>query len=230
MNDTVSGSASRYVAMWFGIMTAMGHWSHGILEALQGNIPTKGPFIYAVPAGNDWSVWKDGGEAAITLFPTMLSSGIASILVGLIVILWSIAFMHRRGGSLVYLGLCVVSLLTGGGVGQIVFFTLIFAFATRVGKPHAFWKKALPPGALPGLGRWWKVLTLLSMLLFAISLELAVWGYFPMVREPRTILVINWSFLLVTLVLMAFSFVSAFADDINRESGLRTRSRQAVSF
>ena len=58
---------------------------------------------------------------------------------------------------------------------------------------------------------------LLSLIFFGVSLEIAILGYFPMISEIRTILIINWPFLLVTLVLMALSFVSAFADDIIRE-------------
>jgi hypothetical protein len=86
MKDTVSGSASRYVAMWFGILPGVGHLDHGILETIQGGIPTNGPLINAIPIGNSWSIWKEGGEAAFTLFPTMLSAGVASILVGLTVV------------------------------------------------------------------------------------------------------------------------------------------------
>ena len=213
MKDTVSNTASRYVVMWFGILTAMGHLDHGILEVIQGAVPANGPFIFAVPVNNDWSVWREGGEAAFTLFPTMLSAGISSIAVGFAVIVWSVAFLHGNGSPFVYLGLCVVSLLTGGGIGQIVFFTLIFAFSTRVGKPLSLRKRVIPPATMSKRARWWKVLTLLSVLFFAISLELAIPGYFPMVREPRTILVVNWSFLLVTLLLMAGAFLSAFADD-----------------
>ena len=216
MKDTVSGSASRYVAMWFGILTGVGHLDHGILETIQGNIPTNGPLIYAIPIGNSWSIWKDGGEAAFTLFPNMLSAGVASILVGLTVIFWSVAFLHRRGGPFVYLGLCVVSLLTGGGIGQIVFFTLIFAFSTQVGRPLSFWKRAIPHLARPKWARLWKVLTLLAVLFFLVSLELAVLGYFPLVSNPQMVLVIDWTFLLVSLLLMVFAFISAFADDLHK--------------
>lgn len=216
MKDTVSGSASRYVAMWFGILTGVGHLDHGILETIQGGIPTNGPLINAIPIGNSWSIWKDGGEAAFTLFPTMLSAGVASILVGLTVIFWSVAFLHRRSGPFIYLGLCVVSLLTGGGIGQIVFFTVIFAFSTRVGKPLSFWKRAIPHTARAKWARPWKVLAFLAVLFFLASLELAILGYFPLVSEPQTVLVINWSFLLVSLLLMIFAFISAFADDLHR--------------
>jgi hypothetical protein len=227
VTETVAKSASRYVAMLFGILTGLGHLDHGILEATQGVIPTNGPLINAVPIGNSWSIWKEGGEAAFTVFPSMLSAGVASVLVGLAVIFWSVAFLHRNGGPFVYLGLCVVSLLTGGGIGQIVFFTVIFAFSTRVGKPLSFWKKAIPHAARARWARLWKVLAVLAVLFFLISLELAILGYFPLTSEPSAILAINWSFLLASLLLMIFAFISAFADDLRRRepSGVAAEQR-----
>jgi hypothetical protein len=191
--------------MWFGILTGLGHLDHGILETIQGAIPTNGLLINAIPIGNSWSIWKEGGEAAFTLFPTMLSAGVASILVGLTVIFWSVAFLYRKGGPFIYLGLCVVSLLTGGGIGQIAFFPVIFGFSTRVGKPLSFWKRAIPCAARAKWARPWKVLTLLAVLFFLVSLELAILGYLPLISEPSTVLVINWSFLLVSLGLPRFS-------------------------
>jgi hypothetical protein len=216
LKDTVSGSASRYVAMWFGMLTGLGHLDHGILETMQGGIPTNGLLGNAVPIGNSWSIWKEGGEAAFTLLPTMLSAGIASIIVGLTVIFWSVAFLHRKGGPFVYLGLCVVSLIAGGGIGQIVFFTVIFAFSTRVGKPLAFWRRATLHTARAKWARLWKVLAVLAVLFFLASLELAILGCFPLVGDPRTVLVIDWSLLLVSLLLMVFAFISAFADDLHK--------------
>jgi hypothetical protein len=216
LKDSVSGSASRYVAMWFGILTGLGHLDHGILETMQGGIPTNGLLINAVPIGNSWSIWKKGGEAAFTLLPTMLSAGVASIIVGLTVIFWSVAFLHRKGGPFVYLGLCVVSLIAGGGIGQIVFFTVIFAFSTRVGKPLTFWRRAILHTARAKWARLWKALAVLAVLFFLASLELAILGYFPLVGDPQTVLVINWSLLLVSLLLMVFAFISAFADDLHK--------------
>jgi hypothetical protein len=109
-----------------------------------------------------------------------------------------------------------MSLLTGGGIGQIVFFTLIFAFSTRVGKPLSFWKRAIPHNARAKWARLWKVWALLAVLFFLASLELAILGYFPLVSDPQTVLVINWTFLLVSLLLMFFAFISAFAANLHK--------------
>lgn len=221
MRDAVSGSASRYVAMCLGILTGVGHLNHGVLEALQGPIPTNGLIVNAVPIGNSWSIWKQGGEAAFTLLPTMLSAGVASMLVGVAVIFWSIAFLHRRGGPVVYLCLCVLSLLTGGGIGQIVFFLMIFGFSTRLGKPLSFWRRIIPKAARASIARSWKVMTVLAIVSFLGALELAILGYFPLVDDPQTVLWICWTFLLISLLLMVLAFIAAFASDLQNRSSAK---------
>jgi len=218
MKDAVSRSAPRFVAMLFGILTGISHLDHGTLETLQGNTPTNGPIISAVPIGATWSIWKQGGEGAVTLLPTMMSAGIVTILIGVTVILWSVAFLHRKRGPAIYLLLCILSLLSGGGIGQVVFFPVIFGFSTRVGKPLAFWKRALPQATLPLLSRFWRASAIGAAVFFLAALELAILGYFPFVNDSQTVLWINWSFLLVALVLMVFAFIAAFADDLRKRT------------
>jgi len=57
------------------------------------------------------------GELALTLLPNLLFSGILTVIIALVLCIWSIAFVQRRGGGLVLILLSVMLLLTGGGLG-----------------------------------------------------------------------------------------------------------------
>jgi RsiW-degrading membrane proteinase PrsW (M82 family) len=115
----------------------------------------------------------------------------------------------------------VLSLLTGGGIGQIVFFLMIFGFSTRLGKPLSFWRRIIPKAARASIARSWKVMTVLAIVSFLGALELAILGYFPLVDDPQTVLWICWTFLLISLLLMVLAFIAAFASDLQNRSSAK---------
>lgn len=112
--------ATRTNVATIGVIFGLGGMTHGLAEALQGNTPTGGLFINAIAAGSEWTRWNAGGEAAFTLIPNFLLTGILAMLVGLAIIVWSLGFVHRRYGPPVYLLLFVPLFLVGGGIAQLV--------------------------------------------------------------------------------------------------------------
>ena len=100
----------------FGGLAALAGMEHGIGEALQGSV---------APAGLVFPSWPDAaffrsvaGEPAMSLVPNLLASGILSILVSLVFLVWAIAFPHRKRMRPGPAGSCrVVLLLVGGGFG-----------------------------------------------------------------------------------------------------------------
>jgi hypothetical protein len=107
--------ATRIVAATFGILAGMAGLGHGVTEILQGNV-RPASFMFAsigapcVP-GEAWH----GCEPAMTFLPNLLMAGFLTVLMGLVVILWSVAFVQRKhGGSLLIL-LSIILLLVGGG-------------------------------------------------------------------------------------------------------------------
>jgi len=89
---------------------------HGYYEITRGNIRSKGLFFDAV-SGNvlatnnpHWTGWP-----AMTVIPNFLLAGIVVLIVGTIVIAWTILRVNRKNGGLVLIALVVCMCILGGG-------------------------------------------------------------------------------------------------------------------
>jgi hypothetical protein len=127
--------ATRIVAATFGILAGIAGLGHGVTEILQGDV-RPASFMFAsigapcVP-GEAWHAC----EPAMTLLPNLLMAGILTVLMGLLVILWSVAFVQRKNGGSLLILLSVILLLVGGG-----FFPPLIGIAggiagSRINKP-----------------------------------------------------------------------------------------------
>ncbi len=196
-------------------MLALAGIDHGLFETLQGNTPTGGLIIQAIGAGN--RMWLHGTEEAFTIIPNFLVTGILAITVSLAIMIWSLGFVQKKHGSSIFILLCVLLFLVGGGVGQIVFFVPIWLVSTRINKPLAWWRKVLPENVRQVLAKLWPTSLIAGLICFLIALELAVFGFAPGLSDPDLILHVCWSFLFVAFGLFLFTFVAGFAHDIQRE-------------
>ena len=208
-------NATRIIAttigVFFGIFSSI---NHGIFEILQGNAPTHGPWIYAI--GEAQRFWPLGTEDAFTLLPNFLITGIASVIVGIAIVIWSIWFLPEKHGRTVFLGLFLLSFLVGGGIGQVAFFLPAWAFATRLDQPLTGWRKALPRGLWPFLSRLWIVTLVLATLSMLIGTEMAVFGWFPGFAEPTSIQDAAMLFVLSAAILFVVSFIAGFGHELLR--------------
>lgn len=209
--------STRFIASTLGVLVGIGSIDHGLLECLQGFHPTPGLIVNALGPGHQWTIWKQGGEGAFTLIPNFFVTGVIATLLGLLMIVWSLRFIRSPYGPTVFLSLGVASFLTGGGVAQIVLFTLAWAVATRIGASLAFWRRLLPSVAHPLLGRLWPWTLGAATVLFILGLEIAVFGYIPGVTDQTQILHICWRILAVALILYLISIGSGFAHDIEAQ-------------
>lgn len=209
-------SATRVIAttvgVFFGLFSSV---NHGVFEVLQGNTPTDGLLINAI--GEAQRFWPEGTEPAFTLIPNFLLTGIAAILVGVAIIIWSIWFLDSKHGRKVYLGLFVLSFLAGGGIGQAFFFLPAWAFATRMDKPLTWWRKILPRRSWPALARLWKSTLPLAIVLMLIGLEMAIFGYFPGNMDLETLTDINMLFVFGSAILFVVSFIAGFGQELLRQ-------------
>lgn len=211
LNET---SATRVVATTIGVLIGLAGIEHGILEILQGHVRPAGTMIDAI--GPDQRLWEYATETAFTIVPSFLLTGILAIFVGLLVIIWSLAFLDRKYGALVLLLLCIALFLVGGGFAPPIFMgVLAVATTTRIGKPLRFWRAVLPDKVRVFLARLWPWPLVVSVVLFVLAVEIAIFGYpllwlFP----PDTTFAMQFAFALISLGLMIFSIVVAFAYDI----------------
>jgi len=208
-------NATRMIAttigVFFGLFSGV---NHGFFEVLQGNKPTDGLFIYAI--GEAQRFWPLASEGAFTLIPNFLITGIASMLVGVAIMIWSIWFLPTRHGRTVFLGLFILSFLVGGGIGQVAFFIPAWAFATRMGRPLTWWRKVLPRSTWPFLSRLWIVTLVLAMIAMLIGLEMAIFGLFPGLTDPVRIENTAMLFVFSAAILCVVSFIAGFGHELQR--------------
>ncbi len=114
LTPRIDNAATRTVVSTLGVLVGIGSIDHGLLETLQGYRPTPGLIVNALGAGYRWTVWKEGGEAAFTLVPNFLVTGIVATLLGLLMILWALRFIQTKHGPVVFLLLGMASFFTGG--------------------------------------------------------------------------------------------------------------------
>ncbi|HAP43129.1 MAG: hypothetical protein A2087_02985 [Spirochaetes bacterium GWD1_61_31] len=215
LKAVVVGGVNRAIKTVVAVMGAVfgiGGMGHGFFEALQGNKPTGGLFIEAI--GPAHRFWEHGREPAFTIIPNFLVTGIAAIAVGIVVLVWSLGFMHRKQAPAVFLGLFILLLLVGGGVAQVIFFTILWAFSTRIHAPLSWWKKKLPPSVRPGLARRWAYWLAASAALIIFTLQVAIFGWAPGVTDPDALSLIMVATLGTGLLFLVLAFISACAADI----------------
>lgn len=204
--------ATRITVAALGIVLALSGISHGFFETLQGSVPTGGLVINAIDEAH--RMWPHGSEPAFTVVPNVLVTGVLAIITGLAIIAWSVGFLQRRRGPLVFLLLFILLFLVGGGIGQVFFFTLAWAAATRIHRPLAGWQRALPPGLRRTLAGAWPGLVVVGPLLLLFALVVATTGFVPGVSDPDRALAIMLAALASSFILLILAFVAGFAHDI----------------
>ena len=137
----------------FGVLAGLAGVEHGIGEVLQGNVAPDGVMILSWPGSEPWRIV--GGEPAMTVVPNLLVTGILAIIVSLVLLVWSAAFVGRRHGGPVLVLLSVVLLLVGGGFGPPLLGTIIGVAATGMNSPHSRWRVSFPAGPRRFLARVW---------------------------------------------------------------------------
>ena len=212
----IENAATRSIVSTLGVLVGVGSIDHGLLETLQGYRPTPGLIVNALGPGYTWSAWKEGGEAAFTLIPNFLVSGMVATSLGVLMILWALRWIQKKHGPAVFLLLGIASFLTGGGVAQVVLFTIVWGFATRIRTPLTFWRWLIPPPVRPALGTIWPWTLTVTTALFLAALEIAIFGYVPGVSNQMQLLHICWTLLPIALAFYLLSILSGFAHDIEK--------------
>lgn len=206
--------ATRINVATVGVLFGSSGMTHGFSETLQGNRPTGGLIINAIAAGSGWTRWTEGGEGAFTIVPNFLLTGILAILVSVAIIVWSLGFVHKTHGLLVFLLLFVLLFLVGGGIGQVIFFIPAWAVATRIHKPLIWWRKRLPTSVRNVLVWAWRGLLIMPTVLMIFALFFTVFGIMPGVGDMAQVLNITLSLVGISWLLMLLAFVAGFARDV----------------
>jgi hypothetical protein len=217
-------SAARVVASTFGIIVGLAGIDHGFFEILQGNTATNGLMIYAI--GPAQRFWEYGFETALTIVPNFLVTGILAVFFGLLVMLWAGFFVHRKHGGWILLSLSIILFLVGGGFAPIFVSILASLAAARIDKPVRWWRKLLPGSVLNFLGKFWRGILIIFVIVFVISVEIAIFGW-PLTAffDADTSMMILNTLAYIMLGLMVLSVLTAFANDSRQQAEMELLTR-----
>ena len=207
-------NATRVIATTVGVLFGIAGMNHGFFEVLQGNKAADGLIIQAI--GEAQRFWVLGTEDALTIIPNYLISGVLAMALGAAIVIWSIWFLPTKHGPTIFLGLFILLFLSGGGIGQLIFFIPAWYFATQIEKPRPWWCKVLPPRSRPFLSRLWPVTLILATSAMVVGLEMAIFGYFPGLTEAQTIQNTALLFVLAAAVLYVISFIAGIGHELRR--------------
>ena len=128
--------ATKTVATWLGILAGIAGLEHGYFEILQGNTrPDSLAFPSWGPQQCDPAVIWHACEPAMSILPNFLVSGIITVLLSLLVMAWSAAFVQRKHGGRVLILLSIALLLFGGGFFPPLIGLVGGAAGTQINKP-----------------------------------------------------------------------------------------------
>lgn len=205
-------NATKVTVSTFGVLAAFAGIEHGVGELLQGNVPPDS-LVFESWAGSDLFAILSG-EPAMSLIPNLLVSGIASIFVSLLFLVWVVWFIERKHAALVLLGLTIVLLLVGGGFGPPLLGLILTGTATKINAPPTWQRTHLSPGLQRLLSTvWpWSFGAALVAWLFLMPGTLIL-DYFVGVPNPDITVSLT---VLTAFGLLLLTIAAAFARDIER--------------
>jgi len=201
--------ATRIIAAALGLFAGFGGLEHGYFEMLQGNARPEGIMIASMGAPCvPEEIWHLC-EPAMTILPNFLFTGIISMVLGLITMVWSTAFVQRKQGGIVLALLCLGLLLFGGGIFPPVIGIAGGLVGTRINAPV---KKQAGP-ILKVLAKLWPWAIILY---FVFLFGQFVIGYFfnEWLMENGAAAIP-----LLILGLLAISILAGYGHDLQEQGG-----------
>ncbi len=130
--------ATRIVATCLGALAGLAGLEHGFFETLQGNT-RPGSLMFASwgPLQCDPARIWHACEPAMSLVPNFLVTGILTILLSLLILVWSAGYVQRRNGGWTLLALSIAQLLLGGGFFPPLIGIIGAVAGIQVNKPFA---------------------------------------------------------------------------------------------
>lgn len=208
---------TRLFASTFGTIMALAGIEHGIGEIFQGNIAPAGIMILSWPGSEFFR--SLGGEPAMTVIPNLLVTGIITVLVSLIFLVWSILFVDRKYGGWVMILLSIAMLLVGAGIFPPIFGILIGVVATRIHVTESSTKVHRSVGIghfLAKLWPWAYSTCILSWLLLLPGVPLID---YLLEKDITVVMLVVLCIVLSTLLLTLFAGLA-----YDKEERIRTRT------
>jgi len=211
----IKNQATRIFSSTLGILVGLAGVEHGILEILQGNIKPDGILVNAI--GPEQKLWEFASETVLTIIPNMLFSGILSLLLGILVIIWAYGYIGKKYGAGIFLFLSSGLFLVGGGFAPIFLTILAFVAATRLDKPQKFWRLKIPASLQNPIARLWPWSLIAAIISFLIAVEIAIFGQpLSSLLSPEKAYTIQFFLGLAMLIFSIAALPAASAHDAKR--------------
>jgi hypothetical protein len=177
-------NATRVMVSTMGAIMGLAGLEHGTGEILQGNVAPRGIMFPSWPDAAFFRIVA--GEPAMTLVPNLLVTGILTVLVSLILLVWATLFVQRPKGGLVMILLCLILLLVGGGIFPPIIGIMLGGVGTQIHSPVTRWHARPSVGLGSILAKMWPglfVACVVAWLLLFPGINLL--GYFFGVNDPN---------------------------------------------
>ena len=199
--------ALRVTAAGLGISAGIAGLEHGYFEFLQGSTKPDGLFIASIGSPCDPEMIWNRCEPALTIIPDFAITGVLAMILGLIMIVWSLFFVQRRYGGLVLMLLSIGLMLFGGGLFPPLIGMVAGVAGTRINKPLTWSREHFSGGFSRGLTKLypWALIAYL-----VVVLGQWVVGYF----FNAWLMANMWTNVVLILIFLFLSLLSAFAYDV----------------
>lgn len=167
-------AAERSIAA-FGVIAGIAGIEHGVGAILQGNVAPDGVIIESWPDAPAYEILS--GEPAMTLVPSLLASGVLTVLVSIVLVVWAVRYVGRPRGGLVLIGTSVVLLLVGGGFGPPILGAILGVAATRIGARGRWLERFASEETRATLATRWR-----SLLVASVASWLSLWPGVPLLH------------------------------------------------
>jgi hypothetical protein len=194
--------AIRVTVSTFGVIAGLAGIEHGVGEILQGNTRPEGITFESWPDSAAFDVLS--GEPAMSAVPSLLVSGLLTVLVSVALIVWATRHIERPRGGLVLIGISLVLLLVGGGFGPPLLGLILGVTATKMDAPPRWLRH-------PQLASMWSVTLVMAVATWLllmpglVLLEAAV-----EIPDPASVVA---RVLIAAVTMLALAIASAFAHD-----------------
>ncbi|MFA6904114.1 MAG: hypothetical protein WC236_13645 [Gallionellaceae bacterium] len=203
--------AAKAIALVFGILGGLGGIVHGVGEVLQGNIKPDEMFFSSWTQG-PIALYLDG-DPAFSVIPNFFVTGVFTLVVSTLVVLWSCVFIEKKHGGFVLISLSIAMLLVGGGVGPPTLALLAGISGVGINATYSWWRVHLNKNIQHILGTLWPWIfgvCVVNGLFLVIGHVIAVYFFAPVNAE-----IFQYSFLFAVLSLIV-SIIAGIGYDISR--------------
>jgi hypothetical protein len=165
-------AATRTAVSALGVIVGLAGLEHGVGEILQGSGQPGSVVIQSWPDSQAFAPLS--GEPAMTVVPDLLVAGVLTLVLSVVVMVWSVGFAHRRHGGWILPGLSVLLLIVGGGFAPPLIGVLLAVASVRAGRTV----RRQPGAVRRWLGRGW-----LPVLAATVAVYLAVFPGVPLLSQ-----------------------------------------------